>query len=464
MNRRCILVFLAVGQTLTVVPVASGDSWAQPAKWEFTSENGKFVVVIDPASTGSNATATVLGQVGNERKQVWICPLSNRVMPTMALVSDNGHYVVTLDNWGRIGYGDDVVAIYDARGQIRKYSLEAFAPPPAPPAPPSTSIAGEFRAWLESIFSPGRGTRGRAGDSGYHGKFSHSTSSRHWRADSIWFFWPETNAESFCLWLDWDQKWVSWRLKSGRLEEPSQWQIRDWNAAGRRRALAEVKSGKATESALNFLGRLLFKEDRMFVEAWLSDGGFYGGSRQSSFSDSDEIRFAIFGQSTKRQKADQILSRWDGFERPSIGGIQDSYNFLGTVEGSVELPVAPATEEGFLRVQLVPAGGELGRWNVVPSEQKVVADLRFARPRAYRNGEFRDFPLGNSIEFAIYGVTPGKYRVQALWDRKPPFCAAITNRCEPSQGDVVSIHSPLVEVSKGKASRNIQVDCKTVIE
>lgn len=56
----------------------------------------------------------------------WTAPLSNRVAPVSALVSDSGRYVVTFDNWHQVGYGDDVVAVFDGSNGtlLWKYRLE----------------------------------------------------------------------------------------------------------------------------------------------------------------------------------------------------------------------------------------------------------------------------------------------------------------------------------------------------
>jgi hypothetical protein len=65
--------------------------------------------------------------------RVWLpvrkWPLVNDVAPVDALVANDGKYLVTFDNWHRLGYGDDVVAIYDAHGRlIRKYALIDILP------------------------------------------------------------------------------------------------------------------------------------------------------------------------------------------------------------------------------------------------------------------------------------------------------------------------------------------------
>jgi hypothetical protein len=112
-----------------------------------------------------------------------------------------------------------------------------------------------------------------------------ATSSR-WFAqeDSISFFWPRTNATILCLWLGWDDRWVAWYLKSGKLFEPSSSQTSEWNAEGRRRSRNLIHSGTADAPHYNFLGRLQITEDRPLIENWLADFNFSTGSRQTSIS------------------------------------------------------------------------------------------------------------------------------------------------------------------------------------
>jgi hypothetical protein len=42
------------------------------------------------------------------------------VSPVSALVADGGAYVVTFDNWHSVGFGDDVIVIYDQNGKLLK--------------------------------------------------------------------------------------------------------------------------------------------------------------------------------------------------------------------------------------------------------------------------------------------------------------------------------------------------------
>jgi hypothetical protein len=61
-------------------------------------------------------------------KRLWNVRLDNEVAPVSVLVSDNGDYVITFDNWHEVGYGNNVVAIYNGKTGtlIRKLGLTDF--------------------------------------------------------------------------------------------------------------------------------------------------------------------------------------------------------------------------------------------------------------------------------------------------------------------------------------------------
>lgn len=57
---------------------------------------------------------------GRRYEQVWRKSLINIVAPVSALVSDADGSFVTFDNWGRRGWGDDVIVLYSASGTLNK--------------------------------------------------------------------------------------------------------------------------------------------------------------------------------------------------------------------------------------------------------------------------------------------------------------------------------------------------------
>jgi hypothetical protein len=345
------------------------------------------------------------------------------------------------------------VALYDSKGNLTKYSLEQFAPPP------QIRTNGIIERIKEKIDEVRYGVSLSTAP-GYRDLLSHSTSSRWWNENSLHFFWPHTNSMFFCLWLDWDQRWVSWKLSNGHLVEPTKKQISEWNTEGRRRSRHDIASSNATPAAYNFLGRLRIKEDRSLIERWLVDPQFGTGSSQSSSSDDSSVRFTLMSYSQNREKADWILARWDGVTNAQRSSY-NTYAYLGSMKGVINLPLSPQKTDGFLRIQLVPDGMT---WSSALPEHYLIADLQWSRPTSFKDGQVIDLPLGTNVEFAIYGVTPGSYRVQALWDKSEPYCISTNRICDPKRGDFVATNVPLVQIRKGEISERVAIECKTLVE
>lgn len=125
------------------------DSWMLPEKRKYYSADKKYCVEVIPKklesqlaffedkSAGRNDAGAAKGVKNNRAKAIVYFrgsigysktaefPLLNEVSPVNALISGDGRYVVTFDNWHMVGYGDNVVVIYRADGTlIRKFSLD----------------------------------------------------------------------------------------------------------------------------------------------------------------------------------------------------------------------------------------------------------------------------------------------------------------------------------------------------
>ena len=150
--RRIITLFSVFGILLTGVFVSSvdADTWRLPKKEKYHSPNKKFYFEVTPKNLESQLkyfqdkvdgeeNAGALDKTkenrargafyarrsdgGYSRKSKFL--LSNEVSPVSAIVSNNGAYIVTFDNWHGVGYGDDVVVIYRSDGtMIKKFALE----------------------------------------------------------------------------------------------------------------------------------------------------------------------------------------------------------------------------------------------------------------------------------------------------------------------------------------------------
>jgi hypothetical protein len=62
---------------------------------------------------------------------IWEMKLINQVSPVSGMVSNDGKYFVTFDNWYSMGYGVDVMAYYNNKGElVKRHMLEDISPFP----------------------------------------------------------------------------------------------------------------------------------------------------------------------------------------------------------------------------------------------------------------------------------------------------------------------------------------------
>ncbi|HEY8459354.1 MAG TPA: hypothetical protein VIM99_03185 [Blastocatellia bacterium] len=153
MNRGMIL-FVALILAGIAVPgsLVNADSWALPQREKYYSPNKMFYLEVIPkklesqlkyfkdkvdgrenagavsgAKESSAKGAFYARRAGGGYVKKWEFPLVNEISPVSAVVSSKGDYFATFDNWHRVGYGDDVVAIYRSNGDlIKKLGLEDF--------------------------------------------------------------------------------------------------------------------------------------------------------------------------------------------------------------------------------------------------------------------------------------------------------------------------------------------------
>jgi len=150
MKRTLSVVFALVSACLALASAARADSWALPEPQKYYSPNKAYYLEVFPRklesqlkyfedkTEGREPAGSAKGLKDNYCKgafykrdgrgvyeKIWEGRLVNDVAPVGALVSDRGEHFVTFDNWHALGYGDDVVVIYDRRGNVvRKMSLE----------------------------------------------------------------------------------------------------------------------------------------------------------------------------------------------------------------------------------------------------------------------------------------------------------------------------------------------------
>jgi hypothetical protein len=115
--------FVGVGLGVALSLPAGGDKWALPEPAQAASRDGGSRLTIVPARDFEIGETAPLGAL--ERKSaegdwtlVWIRALANREAPVEALVADGGRFVVTLDEHGWAGSGENDLVIYGADGRV----------------------------------------------------------------------------------------------------------------------------------------------------------------------------------------------------------------------------------------------------------------------------------------------------------------------------------------------------------
>jgi hypothetical protein len=174
---------------------------------------------------------------------------------------------------------------------------------------------------------------------------------------------------------------------------------------------------------------------------------------QSSSSDTPATIFAFTSQSYRRAEADRILARWDGHDSRDVKlGYSDTYQSLGILKGVIHLAKSPAKGEGSLRVYLINEQIPLSKWDSIRPEHYLIANLRYSYPY--------DGMLSSNVNFIVYGIAAGKYRLKTVWDKAAPFAKEGELVCAPKVGDYESTASKLVTIRKGATAEGVSIECK----
>lgn len=455
------MVWFGVFVCLVSLRASLGNSPRPPTEFEVFSESERIVAHITPAlsrlvrrglgviepsgfsrETVKPAKLRVYSVETGNRTLLWGADLDNKVSPQKVYVSDDGQCAVTLDNWGNVGYGDNVLAFYGRDGLIRKCSLE-------------------------EIF----GQRGNGGAEYFRKKFRHTASSRWWRYNSIEFF--DRSDGLFCTWIDWQARWLAWDLESGERVEGSQEQELRWSKRAREQMLSLIEEGKGYLKPYEFLGKMKIPEDKPLIEGLLKDSKFCTAT-DTGHVGGGGVDFRYCSWSDWRVAGDRILSNWENSRGPGdyVGedGIHvddkrdeyDEYAFLGSLNLTVSYAEVPREGEGYLRIYVIPSDSKPSERGGSNADAYLIADLDFGH--AYDKDGSRYSRLGKSVNFSIRGVTPGRHEVVAMWDRMAPFCHEDSIACVAQRGDFVSLKSTEVNVKAGETVENVSISCTKLVE
>ena len=128
------------------------DEWMKAHKKTYTSQNGIYELIIEPTYTPKNYHKEIEKRNKNPKKYensplkdsiipchaklykkigrwgrselMWEKDLVNPIAPHNALITNNGKYVITFDDWYKLGYGENVMVVYGDEGDmIKRYKL-----------------------------------------------------------------------------------------------------------------------------------------------------------------------------------------------------------------------------------------------------------------------------------------------------------------------------------------------------
>ena len=211
------------------------------------------------------------------------------------------------------------------------------------------------------------------------------------------------------------------------------------------------------EEAYAFIASLRNPADKKYLDqllAWPIEG----------LQDIDSL---LSGQFVSEERAigDQLLARWNGLtnqtEFPALSYgiyISGQLHYLAGVHGTIELPIPVPDENGDLFLYLIPAHLPEDKWQQNSSVLAFLIRLHDPTTTAPFPVSMPDSMKGaETIPFALSTLTPGDYRIQAVWDRRPPY-ANPQERGWPFPGDYTSAEIP-VKLTAGGRLEDLRIDC-----
>jgi len=426
-------VFFILFVLLSGIRAVYADDWGWPVEKDYFSENNRFVAHVTPPKylKKDKPLLEVFEIKNTQRVSLFRYRIDYMQVPVEVYVSDDGEYVVTVNEHGKVGYGGHVVAFYEKKGCIKNYSMEEILHLPK-------NISNMEISEL----------------------IPHSTTSRWWDQNSIKFLDKYEGRLYFCIWLDLFNRWIAWSTDDGKEVRIDDKMMKKWNNKARLWSLQEIKKKFHCDAPYRFLGNLKNPEDRRLIEKLLSDEEFIqGGShlhtvQSASVGSPSMNRLELYySSSSKRLLAEQILANWNGRPTDRWPSYEQPLYYLGKVEGTVSLPQTDNPKEATLWLYLVPASVPQNRWYKKAPVQHLVKNFA-----GY--GFFNlDLEFTTKFPFAITAVTPGKYWIKAVLDKTKPLSKTDDPIYLPQPGDYQSLDSTVITVEAGKTVENITIDC-----
>jgi hypothetical protein len=399
---------------------------------EYRSTSGRYVADVTPAKEGQKPSLAVFEVQGRERVPLWQCDLGNEEAPTEAAISDDGQYVVTCNEWFKVASGDFVLAFYRHGGLVKHYPLAQVLHP----------LQGVSSSQVSDLIT-------------------RSSTSSPWDQDSIKLFDAQADRHCFGIWLASFDRWLVWDARNGEPMALYPDEIEGWNDKARSWAIRQIRRRPSDEASCTFLATRKNPDDRILLEALLSNphfgaSGRFVGSASSPASHGKRVLHLNrhYCYSTERLLGDQSLAKWDARGGPKNLSAFRRLHYLGIVEGAVTLPQVDGLNKARLWIYLVPAEVPRDQWAENLPVHRMTVTL--ALPGSDKE-ETRAFPFGIST------IKPGRYWVKAVLDKADvmggqSWAKDRRSAYEPRSGDYENVDSPIVTVVAGK-TENVSVDC-----
>ena len=378
------------------------------------SDNGTFIASILPRESSKPPAVEVFKWHNGNSVLQWRTSLSNALCPCYAWISDDGQYVVTVDEYPRLGYGENVVAIYAKTGLIKRYSLE--------------TIAGEIP------------------NTGENGLLPHTGDSRHWQIYCIRALQGTGPEARFAIWPAWSPRWYVFNLADGSMERLSDEALKKWNDFGTRWSLEMLGNSK---EALRHRGILDYHQRVTACRFLGYTKNLANHKLLEQLLDSEELD--IQEDPGLRKAADWSLAMLDGVDTKLINEKDGRFYRLGTVKAEIQFPRKPSNGEGYLHYYVFPERVKQNAW-------------RHATP-VFRGEYCPQRVPDRTINVTIPAMKPGRYWLKVVWNLgKPPEPGSETpieairrakaedaRSLGPAPGDFESPETPLFEILPAKA-------------
>ena len=463
---------------LVLAMMLSANAGLVKERGEVFSENKKFLVELAWSSTDKAGNLSVFALEGTDRRLSWRTTVAVERIWLHELwvsVSDDGSNAV-LENHSPVGE-KEALSFFGPKGLIRSFSAQEIVSALSVPNLKSDVAWPDNDLDLWDLWN-------LEGSIRFHATFN--------------------GRAVFALWCGRTDKWLSWDPVKGSLSKASQdenalwnqntriWALEKLSAQNRERELREQKAEEtrdalfATDTSLyqhgcqekdfvaacNFIAKRKVPEDKRWIKEML-ETPLVGGGYSSGGNERDEKMIDLFLDASERNLADRLLAQWEGKwpsdrkPEPEWRTPTEDYIHLGILHGTVDLPFPPTVSDGTLWVYLFPAQLGANGWRTQLPPVRLSADLKDAveilgySPSGTdgRGEESSDVKPSHRVLFHIYGITPGQYRLQAVWDKQLARADSETQLTIARPGDYEGASDKTFAIEAGKTIESVLVAC-----